>query len=79
MSEVKELKRRIAKTLRTLDELIDSYTVEAVKLGREIGREDILSSKKIMEAVKVEVIRGLPSVQLPGYGDVFKSTRELPG
>ena len=79
MNDIKQLKRDIARTLRTLDGLLEAYILGAVKLGHEIGRPDLLGKRKVLDAVHLEVIRGLPSAHLKLLGSVRKSTAKLPG
>jgi hypothetical protein len=79
MSDTKTLKKEIEKLLRSLDARLEEYIATAVKLGHEIGRDDLLSKRKVMDAVRLEVIRGLPAAKLELYGSVKRSTRKLPG
>lgn len=79
MSDIKALKKDITKTLRALDALFDQYIIDVVKLGHEIGRPDILGKRKVLDAVHLEIIRGLPSAHLKLLGSVRKSTAKLPG
>lgn len=75
----KQMIRNIARLLRTLNEELEEYIEAAVQLGDKISRRDILGRQKVMDAVHLEVIRGLPAARLVPYGSVKNSTRKLPG
>ena len=78
MSETRDSRRRIAKMLRALNDEIAVYIASAYKLGQEVGRDDIFSKRKLLDAVKLEITRGLPAAKLHFEYDVRKSTRQLP-